>query len=242
MRVWGAIDLRAGAAVQLVGGRPETERVRVTDVDALLDRWASAFGAVHIVDLDAALGTGDNGALIERLVARTTVPLQVGGGLRTTDAVERVLGLGAARVIVGTRALDDRAWLADLAERWPGCIVLAADQRAGRVLRRGWAESIDRTVTELLADVATLPLAAVLVTDVGREGRLGGVDAPAFGELARASAHPLIAAGGIRDLDDLGALRAAGVAEAVVGMAAYTGALDPERLRADFLEPYGPKV
>lgn len=236
MKVWGAIDLKDRAAVQLVGGRPEDERVRVTDIDALLDRWSAAFAGVHVIDLDAALGTGDNARLVERLAGRATVPLQVGGGLRDDDAVERVFALGATRAIVGTRALDDGPWLARLAARWPGRVVLAADQRDGRVLRRGWTDATELRLDALLDEVSALPLAAVLVTDVAREGALGGADAGAFGALARACAHPLIAAGGIASLDDLRALRDAGVAEAVVGMAAYTGAIDPEAVAREFTD------
>ena len=233
MRVWGAIDLMGGAAVQLVRGRPEDERVRIADVDGLLERWSAAFDGVHVIDLDAALGTGDNRPVIERLAARCRAPLQLGGGLRTDDAVARALDMGVARAIVGTRALDEPAWLDRLARSWPGRIVLAADQRDGRVLRRGWTEATVQSVGALLEAVAALPLAGVLVTDVAREGGLGGVDAQHFGELARACAQPLIAAGGIASFDDLHALRDAGVAEAVVGMAGYTGAIEPESIARD---------
>lgn len=234
MRVWGAIDLREGVAVQLVGGRPETERVRVADVDDLVDRWSAVFGGVHVVDLDAALGSGANIRVIERILERSPLPVQVGGGLRSEAAVAHVLESGAARAIVGTRAVDDPAWLAALAARWPGRVVLAADQREGVVLRRGWTEASPLRVEELLEQCAGLPLAAILVTDVTREGALGGIDAAAFGRHARACALPLIAAGGIAALPDLHALRAAGVAEAVVGMAAYTGGLDLDAVAREF--------
>lgn len=230
MRVWGAIDLMGGAAVQLVRGRADAEKVRVTDVEGLLDRWSAAFDGVHMIDLDAAFATGHNSALIGRLVLRTAAPLQIGGGLRTERAVESVLATGASRAIVGTRAIDEPAWLERLSLRWPGRLVLAADERDGCVLRRGWTEAAPLSVEELIVAVADLPLAAVLVTDVSREGGLGGANAERFGMLARTCPHPLVAAGGIASLADLHALQAAGVAEAVVGMAAYSGAIEPESI------------
>ncbi|HUF13992.1 MAG TPA: HisA/HisF-related TIM barrel protein [Longimicrobiales bacterium] len=234
MRVWGAIDLREGAAVQLVGGVLGSERVRVTDIDTLVARWSACFHGIHVVDLDAALGRGSNRETIRRIVSRTDGPLQLGGGLRDGDAVADALASGVARAIVGTRAVDDAAWLEAVARRFPGRIVLAADQRDGVVLRRGWTAASDLPVPALLERVAKLPLAAVLVTDVRREGGVGGVDTDAFERLTRGCAHSLIAAGGIASLDDLRALRDAGVAEAVVGMAAYTGAIVPEDVAVEF--------
>lgn len=241
MRVWGAIDLRDGAAVQLVGGALDAERVRVTDIETLVDRWSACFGGIHVVDLDAALGRGANRATIGEILARAGAPVQLGGGVRDDVAVTRALApAGApavARVVVGTRAIDDPRWLEEIATRFPDRIVLAADQRDGVVLRRGWTAASGMGVEALLERVADMPLAAVLVTDVGREGRLGGVDADAFAALARLCPRPLIAAGGIASLDDMRALRDAGIAEAVVGMAAYTGAIVAEDVAREFPAP-----
>lgn len=237
MRVHAAIDLRGGAAVQLVGGRPETERVRLPDPAALARRWSPSFAGLHVVDLDAALGSGSNATAVAAILAATDRPVQVGGGLRDDDAVAATLAGGARRTIVGTRAVDDAAWLERLARRWPGRIVVAADVRDGAVLRRGWTATAAVGFDDLLARLAALPLAAVLVTDVGREGALGGADVDLFARLAAATPHPLIAAGGIATLDDLCRLRDRGVAEAVLGMALYTGAITPEAVRATFTEP-----
>ena len=237
MRVWGAIDLRDGAAVQLVGGRYDTERVRVADVNGLADRWSACFGGVHVIDLDAALGHGSNAVAIRSLAARVTRPLQLGGGIRDDDAVAGAFAAGASRAIVGTRALEDAAWRERIASLHPGRIVLAADRRDGAMLTRGWTAAAPLSLDDVLARVSALPLAALLVTDVAREGALLGIDAPAFEALARASVHPIVAAGGIASLDDLRALRDAGVAEAVVGMAAYTGAIDPEDVSHEFPVP-----
>jgi phosphoribosylformimino-5-aminoimidazole carboxamide ribotide isomerase len=224
---YAAIDLRGGRVVQLVGGRPEDERVALPDPCAVVRQWQDAgFAALHVVDLDAALGSGSNAAAVSDVIAAATVPVQVGGGVRTTERVEELLDGGADRVVVGTRAVEDRAWLEGLAGRWPGRIVVAADVRGDEVVVRGWTAGAGINADEFLAGLAGLPLAAVLVTDVGREGRMTGADVALFRRLVAASPHPLLASGGIAGAADLPPLAAAGAAGVVLGMALYTGALD----------------
>ncbi|HUG39632.1 MAG TPA: 1-(5-phosphoribosyl)-5-[(5-phosphoribosylamino)methylideneamino] imidazole-4-carboxamide isomerase [Longimicrobiales bacterium] len=242
MNVFAAIDLRAGAAVQLVGGDPAAERVRLPDAIAAAVRWRDhGFRHFHVVDLDAALGSGSNldavGAIARALKARTDARhppglLQVGGGLRDLDAVAGVLDMGADRAIVGTRAVEDPAWLEEAAAAFPARLVVAADVRDGVVVTRGWRRATGLAAADFLAGLGDLPLAAVLVTDVGREGREEGIDGRLFTALAAASTHPLIAAGGIAAAADLDTLRDAGAAGAVLGMALYTGRIEP----ADALE------
>ncbi len=237
MRVFAAVDLRGGDAVQLVGGEPGSERVRERDPAAVARRWVEAgFRHLHVVDLDAALGTGKNrGAIMSiarsaaasRAGGAAPVMLQAGGGVRSRTAVDALLDLGADRVIVGTRAVEDRAWLEAVATARPGRLVVAADVRDGRVVTHGWRRTTELDAAGLLAALAPLPLAAALITDVGREGREGGADAPLFRTLVAASPHPVLAAGGVAGPDDLDALARAGVAGVVVGMALYTGRLRP---------------
>ena len=227
MIVYPALDLRDGRVVQWVGGDPQTERISLPDPLAVAARWERAgFAALHVVDLDAALGRGENRRVVTALLASAGVPVQVGGGVRRRTDVEALLAAGASRVVVGTRAVQDGEWLAALAQRHPGRVVLAADCRGGHVLTHGWTAAVAERPEDLLARVAALPLAGVLVTDVDREGRAAGVDAPLFARLARLGGPPLLAAGGIAGGDDLESLRDAGVAGAVVGMALYTGGLD----------------
>lgn len=238
MKVWAAIDLREGAAVQLVGGDPEEEQVRLPDPAGTAERWLEAgFRHIHVVDLDAALGTGGNDEAVAAIAAvvRGRAVLQVGGGLRDDEAVARVLDLGADRAVVGTRAVEDRPWLEAVAERHPERVVVAADVRHGEVVSRGWTAGTGQDAGGFVAELDPLPLAAVLVTDVGREGRQRGVDAHGFAALAAATRHPVIAAGGVAERSDLEALAAAGAAGAVLGMALYTGRLAP----ADALELEG---
>jgi phosphoribosylformimino-5-aminoimidazole carboxamide ribotide isomerase len=226
-----ALDLRGGRVVQLVGGDPAQTKVDLPDPPAVARRWVEAgFGGLHVVDLDAALGGGDQRDAIEEVIASAGVPVQVGGGLRGAADVEWALASGAARAIVGTRAVQDRAWLEEVAAAHPGRLVVAADCRDGIVVTHGWRRDGGGAVEGFVASLAGLPLAAVLVTDVSREGRMVGADAALFAALVRASPHPLVAAGGIGTAADLEALAAAGVAGAVLGMALYTGALDATRV------------
>jgi phosphoribosylformimino-5-aminoimidazole carboxamide ribotide isomerase len=230
-----AIDLRGGEAVQLVGGEPGSERIRIPDPLSLARRWAAAgFTELHIVDLDAALGQGDSRAAAELVMREGGLPCQAGGGIRDDEAIETMLGAGATRVIVGTRAIEDPAWLRAAAVRWSDRLVVAADARDGRIVTRGWTHDTSRRVDDFVARLDALPLAAVLVTDVGREGREQGVDIDLFERLAARTRLPLQAAGGVTTHDDLRGLREAGVTRAVLGMALYTGKLNPETTAREF--------
>lgn len=236
MIAYAAIDLRGSRVVQLVGGRPDDERVSLPDPTAVaLDWLACGFVALHVVDLDAALGTGDNSAAIRDVIAAGGgVPVQVGGGVRSIEVAETLFAAGAARVVVGTRAIEDAAWLDQLTVRWPGRVVVAADVRGDDVVIRGWTTGAGLAVEDLLASLSQLPLAGVLVTDVSREGSMAGVDVGRFERLVAATPLPLVAAGGIAGAEDLAALDQAGVAGAVIGMALYTGALDARAVARDY--------
>jgi len=229
-----AVDLREGACVQLVGGEYDAERVRLADPVAVARRWrAEGFRTLHVVDLDAATGRGDNAVVVAAILA-VGGDVQVGGGVRDEGAIERLLAHGAARVVVGTRALEDGAWLAHVAARFPGRVVVAVDARDGRVVTHGWARTQDRDVADTVRSLAGLPLAGVLVTAVEREGRLAGPDLELAERAVLACAFPLHASGGIASAEDLRALGARGVAAAVLGMALYTGALDARAVAKEF--------
>jgi phosphoribosylformimino-5-aminoimidazole carboxamide ribotide isomerase len=235
MMVLPAIDLRSGHAVQLVGGVPGTERVRLPDPVGLARHWTdSGFAGLHVVDLDAALGSGSNRSIVEDLIAASAVPCQVGGGIRDANDVDALVDAGAARIIVGTRAIEDRAWLERMALSQPGRLVVAADVRAGTIVTRGWTQTTSISAGTFIESLDALPLAGVLVTDVGREGRLQGVDSGLFQSLTRRTALPLQAAGGVASLEDLRALETAGAAAAILGMALYTGGIDPATAAREF--------
>lgn len=226
-----AVDVKGGRCVQLVGGRPEDERVSLPDPVSVARRWAeSGFSTLHVVDLDAALGSGDNDAVIGRIVEEGLVTLQVGGGIRTDRRANDLLGAGADRIVVGTRALDDPGWLAALAARWPKRVTVAVDTRDGEILRNGWTEGTGLAVEDYLPSLAPLPLSAVLSTDVGREGRLGGIDRDGCRRVIQASPHPVWISGGVTSMEELAFLDESGAAGVVLGMAVYTGTIDTKEL------------
>ena len=230
-----AIDLRDGACVQLVGGDYAAERIRLEDPLSVARHWANCgFETLHVVDLDAATGRGHNRKIVRDLLEEDDVDVQVGGGVRDSDMTERLLEEGATRVIVGTRALEDPEWLAMLAERFPGEIVVAADVRERLVVTRGWSRQLTRDVLDVVDELNDLPLAAVLVTAVHREGSMSGADLFLIEDVAERSGHPLIAAGGIATLNDLRQLEDRGVSAAVLGMALYTGAVDARQVADEF--------
>jgi phosphoribosylformimino-5-aminoimidazole carboxamide ribotide isomerase len=235
MIAYPAIDLKGGRAVQLVGGRPGSDRVSLPDVSAVAKQWVDAgFSALHVVDLDAALGTGSNRDIIAEVIRQSNVPVQVGGGVRDDDAVAAWLDAGAARVIAGTRAVEDPAWIAAATQRWPGRMVVAADMRDGAVVTHGWTRGTRFTVEDFIDSLDSIDLAAILVTDVGREGRLEGIDRVRFQSIAQRSRHRIIAAGGVSSLSDLHALASAGLHGAVLGMSLYTGAVDAAAAATEF--------
>lgn len=236
MIVYAAIDLRAGRVVQLVGGRPDQERLRLPDPVAVArDLAARGFAALHVVDLDGALDEGSNAEHVAAIIDAVALPVQVGGGIRDRDALARWLTLGADKVIVGTRAIEEPEWLATVAKHFPDRILVAADVRDEVIVTHGWTRDSGLAVGAYLGRVASLPLAGLLVTDVGREGQLVGIDTALFARLARESPLPIIAAGGIRSPRDLHRLEDTGVAGAVVGTALYTGAIvNAEAFTEDF--------
>ena len=235
MIVIPAVDLRDGCCVQLVGGSFEKEMVRLDDPVAAARKWESdGFRIIHVVDLDAAMRTGSNAEIVSSILGSIACEVQVGGGIREEQQVEDLIREGATRVIVGTRAIEDPFWLSDITSRFPGAIVVAADARERNLVTRGWTRTSTRTVIDLVDELNELPLAGVLVTAVHREGLLEGPDVRLMEDVVAASIHPVFSSGGIRGMSDLHALEDEGVTAAIVGMAIYTGALDPRAAAEEF--------
>jgi phosphoribosylformimino-5-aminoimidazole carboxamide ribotide isomerase len=236
MMVIPALDLREGACVQLVGGRYEDERVRLDDPVGVARTWARAgFHRLHVVDLDAATGRGSNAAVIDDLLAERAFELQVGGGVRNLEDIRRLLEAGATRVVIGTRAIGEPLWLARAVSEFPDRLLVAVDVSGRTVLTHGWQRAAEHQIGDLIDELNELPLAGVLVTAVHREGRLEGTDLPLMLELTSRSRLPLFAAGGIRNLDELRVLSEIGVHAAILGMALYSGALEPQELVEEFV-------
>jgi phosphoribosylformimino-5-aminoimidazole carboxamide ribotide isomerase len=230
-----AIDLREGCVVQLVGGDFEKEKIRLGDPRDIARRWAGyGFQRLHVVDLDAATGRGNNRLVVRDLLADASTPVQVGGGVRTSHEIETLLSDGADRIVVGTRAIDDPDWLREIADANPGAIVLAADVRDRRIVTHGWTRELPRSILDLVEELAGVPLGGLLVTAVHREGQMAGTDLPLMEDVAEASEWPVFASGGIASMNDLRALEDRGLAGAVLGMALYTGALDARIVAEEF--------
>lgn len=237
-----AVDLKGGRCVQLVGGRPEDERVSHPDPVAVARQWYEmGFTTLHLVDLDAALGSGDNLPLLRKLVGSTPATTQVGGGIRNDARADDLFDAGADRVVIGTRALEDPDWLFALVRRKPGRVMVAADTRDGYVLTKGWTERSSLTISHFLEKLEGLPLGGILTTDVGQEGRMQGMNREAVERTLRGSTHPVWISGGVSTEDDLAWLEERGAVGAVLGMALYTGTLSAPSVAARWGSPAEPR-
>jgi phosphoribosylformimino-5-aminoimidazole carboxamide ribotide isomerase len=221
MIVIPAIDLRAGRAVRLLQGDPDAETEYAGDpVDVARRFQEEGARRLHVVDLDAALGDGDNREMIEALCRSTQVPVQVGGGIRTHEEIERVLSLGAKRVILGTAAALDPPFVRRAVEEHAEAIVVSVDVRGGRVMVRGWREE-GPELREALPSLDEAGAPRYLVTSIARDGTLKGPDLRLYEEVLAITDTPVIASGGVRDADDIWALRDIGCEAAVTGKALY---------------------
>jgi len=229
MILYPAIDLKDGQAVRLLKG--EMERVTVFN-DSPADQ-ATAFQDagcdwLHLVDLNGAFaGTPVNGAAVEAILAATSVPAQLGGGIRDMETIAMWVEKGIARVILGTVAVENPDLVREAARAFPGKIAVGLDAREGRVATRGWAEETDIMVTDLARSFEDAGVAAIIYTDINRDGAMQGPNVEATANLARAVSIPVIASGGVSSMADLITLRDTGViAGAISGRALYDGALD----------------
>ncbi len=233
MLILPAIDLRGGQCVRLRQGDYGQETVFGVDPAGMARRWADQ-GAryLHLVDLDGAReGRPVNGASVRAIVRAAGVPCQLGGGLRTEEHIAEALSWGVERVVIGTRALKDPGWFEGVCRRHPGKIVLGIDARGGRVATEGWLEVSEVPALELARRCAAWPLAAVVYTDISRDGMMQGPNAEALAEMAASVPLPVIASGGVTTLDDIRrlaglGLAGLGLAGCIVGRALYEGRLN----------------
>ena len=225
-----AIDLKNGQCVRLRQGKMDDVTVFSSDPVAVAKRWVDE-GAerLHLVDLDGAVkGQPVNLKVIEQIVASVTIPVQVGGGIRDEETVQRYLEAGLAYIIIGTKAVNTPHFLRDLCIEFPRHIIVGLDAKDGRVALNGWAKLTHYDVVEMAQHCERDGVEAIIYTDIGRDGMMAGFNVESTGKLARAVNTPVIASGGVSSLDDIRRLKELegdGVTGAVIGRALYEGGL-----------------
>jgi phosphoribosylformimino-5-aminoimidazole carboxamide ribotide isomerase len=228
MLILPAIDLRGGKCVRLTQGDYARETVFGDDPVAMARRWVGdGARALHLVDLDGAReGKPVNRDVIRRIVQAVDVPCQVGGGLRTEEDIKETLEAGVARVVLGTRALDDPAWVRQMAQIYPKRIVLGLDARDGKVATHGWLNTSEVTVLDVAREFANWPLYAIVYTDIARDGMLQGPNLDGLASLAEAVPLPVIASGGVTTLQNVRDLMKRKLFGCIIGRALYEGKID----------------
>jgi phosphoribosylformimino-5-aminoimidazole carboxamide ribotide isomerase len=227
MQIWPAIDLRGGKCVRLRQGDYQQETVFGEDPAEMARQWVRQ-GArqLHLVDLDGARdGRSANREALRAIHAAVDVPCQVGGGIRSEENIEELFALGTARLVVGTRALTDPDWFVSMCRRYPERLVVGIDARDGRVATDGWLETSETRAVELAARFAGEPLAAIVYTDIAKDGMLAGPNLAAMAEMLAAAEAPVIASGGVTTADDVAALAELGLAGCIIGRTLYEGKL-----------------
>ena len=232
MILYPAIDLKGGRCVRLYKGEMDAATVYNDDPADQARRFrADGFAWLHVVDLDGAFaGESANAPAVTAILAATDVPVQLGGGVRDRAGIERWLEAGVARVILGTAAVRDPDLVREAARAHPGRIAVGVDVRDGRVAVSGWAEASALSAVDVARRFEDVGVAALIITDIGRDGTLEGVNVEATGALADAVTIPVIASGGVASTDDLVALkRRAGtpIAGAILGKSLYAGRIAP---------------
>lgn len=238
MILYPAIDLKDGQCVRVLHGDLDTATVFNNSPADQARQWADAgFHWIHVVDLNGAVqGKAVNEKAVEAILEAVSVPVQLGGGIRSIRDVERWIEAGVSRVILGTVAVTQPEIVREAARQWPEQIAVSVDVRGGKVATQGWTESSDLDAVTVAKRFEDVGVGALIITDIDRDGTVMGFNVEAFGAIADAVAIPVIAAGGLASVDDIVKLKArkgAEVAGAVLGRALYNGAIVPaEALQA----------
>jgi phosphoribosylformimino-5-aminoimidazole carboxamide ribotide isomerase len=230
--VFPAIDLKDGSCVRLRQGDMERATVFNDDPAAqALNFQQAGFEWLHLVDLNGAFeGRSSNSSAIQAIVSKIEIPVQLGGGIRDRQGIESWLQSGITRVILGTVAVRNSALVIEAAKAYPGAIAVGIDARDGKVAVEGWAEASTLEVAELAKRFEDAGVAAIIFTDIARDGMMQGVNVEATAALAKAVSIPIIASGGVNGVNDVRSLRSsdAGIAGVVIGRALYDGRIQPQ--------------
>jgi phosphoribosylformimino-5-aminoimidazole carboxamide ribotide isomerase len=228
LRIIPAVDVLDHQVVQLVGGKPGSQQIVMPDPLKVAGMWLDK-GAdyLHLVDLDGAFGKENNLAVFKKIAKEYDVPVEIGGGIKTVETIDDLVSAGVDRIIVGTKAVKEPDWLAEMADRHPGKIVLSMDTKDGKIAIKGWQESAAISIEEMFGRIRDLPLAAVLNTNVDVEGQRKGIDRKQAEFFISSCPAKVIASGGVTSYDDAVILSKAGAEGAVVGLAMYTDVIRP---------------
>lgn len=231
MNIYPAIDLRGGNCVRLVKGDFSKETIYSTDPGAMAKEWASAgASSIHVVDLDGALaGESRNLAAIQAIMKEGGIPIEVGGGIRNMNHIERLLTAGVHQVILGSAAVKNPELVKEACKAYPGRIVVGIDAKNGDVAVEGWEASGHIQAEELAKKMADAGVERIIFTDIARDGMLSGVNVEATVAVAKASGLKVTASGGVASLEDLKILKKRetdGIEGCIIGKALYTGAID----------------
>jgi len=226
--IYPAIDLRAGQCVRLRQGDFHQETVYGTDPGEMAQHWQNQGAqALHLVDLDGAkAGRPTNLEALRAIRQAVTIPLQVGGGLRTETDLDTIFELGIERAIIGSKACKQPAWLGLMAQRYPRRILLGLDAKNGFVATEGWLEVSSIAALDLAKQVSSLPLAGIIYTDIAKDGMMSGPNWEGLAEMARATTLPVIASGGVTTANDVKRLRQMNLAGCIIGRALYEKTID----------------
>ena len=238
MHLFPSIDLRDGQVVRLAQGDYDRQMTYSTDALTQAQSYADAGATwLHLVDLNGSrTGVMQHTDVLAEICRRTPLKVEVGGGVRTTETIDQLLAAGVERVILGTAALQNWAWFEGLMDEtaYHGRIVLGLDARAGRLAISGWEVAVEATALDVAGAVSDWPLAAIVYTDIARDGMLAGPNTEATAELADATKVPVVASGGVGSLDDLRALRQLPIQGAIVGRALYENTFTVDEALAVF--------
>lgn len=225
MQIWPAIDLRGGNCVRLRQGDYDRETVFGENPAAMASRWVEG-GAqqLHLVDLDGARdGSSMNREAVRNILATVNVPCELGGGIRSEEVIRQWLDVGVTRLVIGTKALKEPDWFRAMCARFPNRLVLGIDSRDGRVATDGWLETSEVDATELANDFAGEMIAALVYTDIAKDGMMEGPNLEAMAEMKRAVDFPVIASGGVTSTNDVRRLAEVGMDGCIIGRTLYEG-------------------
>ena len=228
MIVIPAVDVLDHMVVQLVGGMPGSQQVVLEDpFEVAMDWVAKGAPYLHLVDLDAAFGKEDNSDVFCRIIREAGVPVEVGGGIRTEEQIAKYVKAGAERIVVGTKAVTDTEWLKEMANKFPNKLMLGLDMKDGKIAIKGWQESAPIALEQMFRILETVPVVAVLHTDINVEGQQGGINRERVDRFCKDCPVTVIISGGVTTEEDAKAAAKSGAGGVVVGMALYKGTMKP---------------